>query len=161
MISFPLSDEQQMLQQVMRQFAADVLRPQGRPCDEGGTIPASLLHDAWELGIVRYAIPTRYGGDDLGRTPVTNALIAEELAYGDLVLALAILAPALVVYPLLDYGTAEQHHTYLPRFCQSAYYAATAAWMEPYATFDIPIFTLRHAERASIMCLMAKKSWCP
>ncbi len=161
MISFALSDEQQMLQQVMRQFATEALRPQGQACDEAGTMPPALLQEAWELGIVRHAIPARYGGDDLGRTPVTNALIAEELAYGDLALALAILAPALVVYPLLDYGTAEQQQTYLPRFCQSAYYPATAAWMEPRVTFDVSDLRTTARREAGQYVLDGRKSLVP
>lgn len=137
MISFALSDEQRLLQQVLRQFALATLRPQGRPCDETGAIPPTLLQDAWDLGLIRQAIPSQYGGDGLGRGQVTNVLIAEELAYGDLALALAVLSPALVVYPLLDHGTVWQQQTYLPRFCQARPYVATAAWMEPRIAFDV------------------------
>jgi alkylation response protein AidB-like acyl-CoA dehydrogenase len=137
MISFALSDEQRLLQQVLRQFAMATLRPQGRPCDETGAIPAALLQDAWDLGLIRQAIPPQYGGDGLERGQVTNVLVAEELAYGDLALALAVLSPALVVYPLLDYGTVWQQQTYLPRFCQATPYIATAAWMEPRIAFDV------------------------
>ena len=46
---------------------------------------------------------------------MTNALVAEALAYGDMGLALPILAPGGVASALTHWGSADQQATYLTR----------------------------------------------
>ena len=85
-----------------------------RECDESCEIPASLINTAWNLGIVAMSIPEEYGGAGGEHSAVTGALIAEELAWGDLSMAMHILGPSLAVYSILEMGTAEQKKKYLP-----------------------------------------------
>ena len=42
------------------------------------------------------------------RSAVTSAIVAEELAYGDLAIALHMLAPRLIAFPVLEMGTEDQ-----------------------------------------------------
>jgi alkylation response protein AidB-like acyl-CoA dehydrogenase len=63
-------------------------------------------------------------------------LAAEELAYGDLSVALAVMAPALFAYPTTLYGTAEQRENWLPLFAEENPAPATAALLEPGVFFD-------------------------
>ena len=56
-------------------------------------MPADLYEAATELGLPLYAIPEAFGGVAKTLSPVTSVLIAEELAWGDMALAAALLAP--------------------------------------------------------------------
>jgi alkylation response protein AidB-like acyl-CoA dehydrogenase len=67
---------------------------------------------------------------------MTGVLAAEELAYGDLSVALAVMAPALFAYPITLYGTAEQRENWLPMFLEETPAPATAALLEPGLFFD-------------------------
>ncbi|HIE17107.1 MAG TPA: acyl-CoA dehydrogenase [Dehalococcoidia bacterium] len=136
MVSFSPSEEQQMIMNMVRQFAVNEMRKHYRECDENGGIPAGIIEAAWQLGLVSNCIPEEYGGVGGERSMVTGALIAEELAWGDLAMAMHILCPALVVLPVLDMGTEEQRKKYLPAFCGDKYKAATAALIEPRFDFD-------------------------
>ena len=94
MISFGPTEEQELVRDAMREFAAEVLRPQTRQYDEASDIPAGVLDSVAELGLVSTAIPERFGGGGEPRSPITNAMVLEELAHGDAALAVAALAPA-------------------------------------------------------------------
>src|SRR5581483_10496976 len=96
-----------------------------------------------ELGLVQGALPEEHGGYGEVRSAVTGAIVAEELAFGDLAIALHLLSPRLVAYPVLDLGTPEQRARFLPRFAE-AFHPAAAAVVEPRFDFD----TMRYATTA-------------
>ena len=136
MLGFNPNEEQQQIIDMVRRFAASVIRPQARDCEENKTIPDDLLAKFWELGLIVNCIPEEFNGYGNERSALTGALISEELAYGDLALALAMLSPTLFAYPILEMGTAAQKEKYLPQFCEEQFKFATAALMEPRVTFD-------------------------
>jgi alkylation response protein AidB-like acyl-CoA dehydrogenase len=136
MISFSLTDEQQTARESMRAFAAAALRPKARECDEASAIPDAFYGQAWELGLTAAQLPEEVGGYGAPRSPLTNAIVLEELAYGDAALALAAAGPALFAYAIADQGTAEQQRAYLPALCGERYQAASLAVAEPTPTFD-------------------------
>jgi alkylation response protein AidB-like acyl-CoA dehydrogenase len=70
------------------------------------------------------------------RSTVTNVLVAEALATGDMGLALACLAPAGVANALVLWGNEEQQATYLPAFTGEDVPAAALAIQEPRPLFD-------------------------
>ncbi|MBI4830437.1 MAG: acyl-CoA dehydrogenase family protein [Candidatus Lindowbacteria bacterium] len=137
MLSFELSDDQRMISETVKKFALNEMRPIYRECDEGGKIPAEFISKAWELFLIPNNIPEAYGGVGEPRSVVTGAILAEELACGDLSLAVCTLSPATVVYPLTEYGTEEQKQKYLPLFCEEQFKPAAAALMEPRIDFDL------------------------
>ena len=94
MIDFEPSEEQQLIVETVRQFAANEIRPRAREADEAGEIPDEVLQQSHELGLVANALPEEHGGGG-ARSAVTSVLVAEELACADLAQALAILSPAL------------------------------------------------------------------
>ncbi len=136
MISFAPTEEQVAARESMRGFATDVLSKQARACDEASAIPETFYAQAWELGLTATQIPESYGGFGAGRSATTNAIVLEELAYGDATLALAAAAPALFAYAVLDHGTEAQKETYLPLFCGERYHVASLAVAEPVPCFD-------------------------
>jgi len=136
MISFDLSEEQRMIRDTIVAFAADEIRPAARAADESGVIPSALIAKAWELGLVRGAIPENFGGYGDARSAVTGAIVAEELAFGDLAIAIHALAPRLLAYPVLEFGTDTQRTLILKRYAGDNFAAAAAALTEPRFDFD-------------------------
>ncbi len=94
MISFGLSEEQEMVRDAMREFAEQAIRPIARDCDEASEIPADFLQGVWDLGLTSTQIPETYGGGGEERACVTNAIVLEELAFGDATLAVAAISPS-------------------------------------------------------------------
>lgn len=136
MISFSPTEEQQMIVTMVKQFANDEMRKVYRESDESGEIPSRIIDTAWGMGLVSLGIPEEYGGPGGEHSALTGALLAEELAWGDLSMAMHILSPALAAFPILEMGTAEQRKKYLPAFCGEKFKAATAAIIEPRFDFD-------------------------
>ncbi|MBN1652375.1 MAG: acyl-CoA dehydrogenase family protein [Deltaproteobacteria bacterium] len=141
MADFTLDEDQQQIQDTMRKFANKQLRTVARQCDENYELPREVLDRAWELGFCPNAIPEKYGGYEMGRSVLNTAIMVEELAYGDASLAMGALCPALMMMPILEFGTEEQKAEWLPKFCGERFYPATAAVMEPRINFDV--FKLR------------------
>lgn len=131
-----LSDEQQMIRETMQRFAQDVMAPLARQADSESGPPESFLAQAQELGVNLINVPEALGGAGSTRSAVTNALIAEDLARGDMALALAIMAPLGVANALVDWGSPEQQAKYLPAFVEEDFLPAAFALAEPRALFD-------------------------
>jgi len=135
MIDFDPSEEQALIRETVRQFAENELRPRARECDEAAAPNADVLAAAHELGLVANALPEAHGGGG-ELSAITGCLIAEELAWGDLGLALGILSPALLGLPAALFGTAEQQKTLLPGLVGPSPGAGSLAWVEPRFDFD-------------------------
>ncbi len=129
-------DEQQMLRDTCRDFALEQLRPAALAADTACAASPELLKGAADLGINLLGIPESIGGAGQERSAMTNVLVAEALAVGDLGLAVACLAPAGVSNALVLWGDAAQQSTYLPSFVGDKVPAAALAIQEPRALFD-------------------------
>ncbi|MBW2087160.1 MAG: acyl-CoA dehydrogenase family protein, partial [Deltaproteobacteria bacterium] len=113
MAEFTLDEDQQQIQDMMRKFAQNELREIARDCDEEAELPSDLLDKVWELGFMHNAIEEKYGGYELGRSAVTAAITVEELAWGDVSLAIGALSPLTMMIPILEFGTEEQKEEWL------------------------------------------------
>jgi alkylation response protein AidB-like acyl-CoA dehydrogenase len=129
-------DEQKMIVETLDEFAEEVLRPAAHDADEAATYPPELIAKAAELGITAINIPEDFEGIAAHRSSVTNVLVAEALAYGDMGLALPILAPGGVASALTHWGSAEQQATYLTEFAGENVPQACVAIAEPQPLFD-------------------------
>lgn len=135
-LAFDPTEEQQMLVEAVNRFASRTLRSAARECNERGDVPAGLIRQGWELGLVAGNVPESEGGLGTEHSALTGALYAEELAWGDLALAAHLLAPAQAAIPILLCGTPEQKRTWLPRLCGPQFVPAAAALVEPRLDFD-------------------------
>src|SRR5258708_737090 len=134
-MSFVPTDEQKMLVEAINKYAVNEARKAAHEADESGSLPADVIRKGWEIGVLPASIPEQYGG--LGEySAITNVLAAEELAYGDLPVALAVMAPALIGLPVLLSGTDQQKQDILPALAEAALPQFTAALMEPGISFD-------------------------
>lgn len=129
-------DDQKMIVETVREFAEEILRPAAHDADEAAAYPADLIAKAAELGITAINVPEDFDGIAEHRTTVTNALVAEALSYGDMGLALPILAPGGVASALTHWGSADQQATYLTEFAGENVPQACVAITEPHALFD-------------------------
>jgi len=130
------SEDQQMIVETVTEFAAEQLRPAAADADAKLAAPEGLLTRSAELGITLVGIPEEAGGVGEGRSVVTNALVAEALAHGDLGLAVAVLAPSAVSTSLVLWGDAQQQADYLPAFVGDNVPAAAFALQERTPLFD-------------------------
>lgn len=161
MFSLELSEEQRMIQDTAKSFAAEQLRPRARDCDEKGALPEDLLASAWELGLVSAVVPEELGGGGMKRSAVTGAIMLEELAWGDLALALAMTAPALFAYPVLTVGTEAQKKKYLPLLLETKPAPLTAAVIEPAISFDLSELACQAKKKGAGFLLSGKKCLVP
>lgn len=135
MLSFEPDDEQKMLVDALSRFAVNDLRAKASENDEEGLMPPLLVEKGWELGFLQASIPEEYGGFG-ERSAVTGVLAAEELAYGDLAAALAVMTPGLFAVPVLLVGDEGQKQNYLPAIAEAQWTPYTAAIVEPFFDFD-------------------------
>ena len=131
------TDEQQMMQEAVGDFAQTKLRPAAEEADAKCAAPPELLAQSAELGVGMLGVPEELGGAFEERSAVTSALITEALAGGDMGLAFAALAPSAVSTALGLWGNADQQSTYLPAFTGEDVPAAALAVHEP-ARCSIP-----------------------
>lgn len=139
--------EQQMIVQTVAEFAAEQLRPAAAEANESCAAPTGLLERVSELGVTLIGVPEELGGVGTERSAVTNVLVAEALAHGDMGLAVSCLAPSAVSTALVLWGDEHQQATYLPSFVGDSVPAAAVAVLEPRALFDP--FVLRTTARRS------------
>jgi alkylation response protein AidB-like acyl-CoA dehydrogenase len=161
MVNFTPTDEQQLIRETVAGFAREVLRPQAREADEHSQVPPQVVERAWELGLVQNSIPEALGGYGNGRSAVRSAIKLEELAYGDLALALHVLVPRLFTIPVLVSGTESQQKEWLPRFTRERFTVGTAAFVEPRWDFDPTGLATRAERRGGDYILTGEKCLVP
>lgn len=130
------TDDQKMIVETVQEFAAEILRPAAYDADAKAAAPKDLLERAAELGITLINVPEELEGAASERGAVTNALVAEALAHGDMGLALPILAPSGVAVALSQWGTDAQQKTYLPAYTGENVPQSSVVIAEPRALFD-------------------------
>jgi alkylation response protein AidB-like acyl-CoA dehydrogenase len=160
MFDLELTDEQKLVQETVSSFARSEIRPIARDSDESGEIPRAVVDKGFELGLIHSALPEEHGGYGEERSAVTGAIVAEELGWGDLSIALHLLAPRLLAYPVSDLGTAEQRKALLPAFARG-FHPATAAVVEPRVGFDPANLATRAERRGGDFVLSGRKCFVP
>ena len=136
MIDLTPSEEQQLIVDTVRQFAQNEVRPKARECDEAAALADDVLAQAHELGLVANGLPESFGGGG-ERSAVTGALITEELAWGDLSLALGALSPSLVAFPVADHGDEALVQRVLGDYTGEAFLPGSLALVEPQFGADV------------------------
>ncbi len=160
MYSFDPTEEQQMLVDAIKRYAANDLRPKMRDAEEEGHLPPKLIEKGWELGIVQASIPEAFGGFG-ERSAVTGVLAVEELAYGDLAGGLAVMTPALFAMPILIGGSEEQKAQWLPDIAAGEWQPFTAAFIEPDFDFDPNAMRTRAISQGDEYVITGKKTYVP
>jgi len=135
MYSFEPTEEQHMLMDAVGKFANNNLRPAGREAEESHELSEKLINKGWELGLLQASVPEAYGGFG-ERSAVTGVLALEEMAFGDLAGALAVMTPSLFATPILLAGSEAQKQIYLTQAIEGEWSPYTAALIEYTFDFD-------------------------
>jgi alkylation response protein AidB-like acyl-CoA dehydrogenase len=131
-----LTSEQQLLHDTVVRFARDVIRPAAVIGDTDRMPAADFEQQLSELGLGALVVPEKLGGAASEASVVTGALLAEDLAHGDVGHALCVLAPLGVANALVRWGSTEQQSKYLAAFVGPLPPRAAIAIAEPRPLFD-------------------------
>ena len=160
MYSFEPNEEQKMLIDAVSRYAENDLRAAAEEAEEHAKFPDNLVEKGWEMGILQASIPEEYGG--FGEySSVTGALAAEELAYGDLPGALAVMTPNLFVLPILLAGSEKQKEKFIPPVIEMEWKAYTAALIEPSFDFDATDLKTTAVADGDDFVISGKKTYVP
>jgi alkylation response protein AidB-like acyl-CoA dehydrogenase len=160
MYSFDPTEEQQMLIDAVKKYAAIDLRPAAHEADEIMELPKKLINKGWELGLLQASVPEAYGGFG-ERSVVTGALALEEMAFGDLAGTLAVVIPGLFATPILLAGSEEQKKKYLPKIIEGDWNPYTAALIEHVFDFDPYALKTTAAVQGGAYVLNGEKAFVP
>jgi acyl-CoA dehydrogenase len=121
-IDFSLTEEQQALQAMAREFALKEMRPNAARYDRGDAFPQEIMEKAFAAGFLTCNIPEEYGGGGLG--DVDTVVVSEELAAGCAGMFTTIMANALAFTPIILFGTDEQKKKFLTPFTREMGFAS-------------------------------------
>lgn len=155
MISFELSEEQEIIRSTMQDMSRDSLSPEARRHDLDGAIGAAALDTIWQAGIVQSQ------ADRDARSPITNALVLEELAAGDANVALAVAAASGFVQAISDQGSDEQRAILLASLDGDRFATGTIAAMEADFVGDVTRPATKAARTASGFTVTGRKTMVP
>ena len=131
-----LSEEQQLMRDTLGRFGADVMQAAAREADEQGGPPDGFMDAFGELGAIPMSVPEAWGGAAEASSAVSQMLIAEDLARGDMGLAYACLSSLSFANAVVLWGDESQRRALLPSFVEGEGEVASVAVVEPHPLFD-------------------------
>ncbi|KFB10926.1 Glutaryl Co-A dehydrogenase [Nitratireductor basaltis] len=109
-----LTDEERMIRDAARAFAADKLAPRVEKAYLDEETDPSIFREMGEAGLLGVTIPEEYGG--VGASYVAYGLVAREVERVDSgYRSMMSVQSSLVMYPIHAYGSEEQRKKYLPK----------------------------------------------
>ena len=112
-MDFHLTNEQQMLRKMYREFAENEVKPLAEEIDEEERFPMETVEKMAKLGMMGIYFPKEYGG--AGGDVLSYAMCVEELAKVCGTTAVIVSAhTSLCCAPIFENGTEEQKMKYLP-----------------------------------------------
>jgi alkylation response protein AidB-like acyl-CoA dehydrogenase len=131
---FRFTDEQLMIQSLVREFSRKVIAPTAAERDRSKEFPADNLKKMAELGLLGMMVPPEYGGE--GADTISYVLALAEIAYSCASTAVVMsVHNSIVCESILRYGTEDQKKTYLPQLAAGELLGAFAL-TEPEAGSD-------------------------
>jgi alkylation response protein AidB-like acyl-CoA dehydrogenase len=111
-MNFVLTDEQQSIRKMVKEFAEKSIAPTAAERDEKEYFPREIFDEMGKLGILGIPYPEEYGG--VGSDFVSYALAVEEISRvcGSTGIGLSV-HTSLCSWPIFKYGTEEQKQKYL------------------------------------------------
>jgi butyryl-CoA dehydrogenase len=111
-VNLQLTDEQQMIQAMAREFAEQHIKPIAAEIDRDARFPHETVKRMGELGLLGIAVPEQWGGS--GADTVCYVLALEEIAKACASHAVVMsVNNSLYCEPVLKYGTDAQRHRFL------------------------------------------------
>jgi butyryl-CoA dehydrogenase len=133
-MSFKLTEEQLMIQSMVRDLARTKFAPKAMERDKTKEFPAENLKKLAELGLMGMMVPAEYGGS--GADTVSYVLALSEVAYACASTAVVMsVHNSIVCESVLRYGTQDQKKRYLSKLATGGIIGAFAL-TEPNAGSD-------------------------
>jgi acyl-CoA dehydrogenase len=151
-----LTEEQQALVELARDFTKQEIIPHTAELDEKGKFPTEICNKARELGLMNIEVPEAYGGIGLGC--LEHCLVQEEIAVGCAGVNTTVAANMLGAMPLLVAGNEEQKKKYLGRLINEPIFAAYCC-SEPEAGSDVAGLSTRVEKHGDDFVLNGQKRW--
>jgi alkylation response protein AidB-like acyl-CoA dehydrogenase len=115
-MQFDLTEEQQDIRRLVRDFADGEVRPVAEELDREKRFPYEIVAKLGELGLMGIPYPEEYGGG--GADNLSYAIAIEELGRVDSSVAITVAAhTSLGTWPLYAFGSDEQKADWMPRLC--------------------------------------------
>jgi short-chain 2-methylacyl-CoA dehydrogenase len=113
-MNFDLTDEQRSIQQLVRDFAQNEVRPVAEELDREKRFPYELVEQMGKLGLMGIPYPEEYGGG--GADNLSYAIAVEELTRVDSSVAITVAAhTSLGTWPLFAYGSDDLKDEWMPQ----------------------------------------------
>ena len=123
MLNFDLTEEQQMIKKMIREFADEVVAPGAIDRDRTKEFPVEIFKQLSEMGMMGLPFSEEYGGGDADT--VSFAIVTEELSRACASTGITYSAHiSLGGAPLNLFGTEEQKHKYLTPICTGESFGA-------------------------------------
>lgn len=121
-MNFHFTEEQQMMRQMVREFAANEIAPFVEHM-ERGEFPRPILKKMAELGLMGITVPEQYGGAGMDFTSYIIAI--HEISKVSATVGVILSVHASVgTNPILYFGTEEQKQKYVPKLASGEYLGA-------------------------------------
>ncbi|MCM3315199.1 acyl-CoA dehydrogenase [Rummeliibacillus stabekisii] len=121
-MNLQFTEEQMMMQKVVRDFAREVIAPQVDQLEKG-EFPRDILAQMGELGLMGITAPATYGGSEMDFTSYIIAI--HELSKVSAVIGVILSVHTSVgTNPILYFGTEEQKKRYVPKLASGEYLGA-------------------------------------
>jgi butyryl-CoA dehydrogenase len=131
---YKLTDEQLMIQSMVREFSRKVVATTAAERDQTKEFPAENLKQMGELGLMGMMVPVEYGGE--GADTVSYVLALSEIAYSCASTAVVMsVHNSIVCESIVKFGNDAQKKKYLPRLTDAEIIGAFAL-TEPHAGSD-------------------------
>ncbi len=116
-MDFLLTEEQEMIRKMVRDFAENEVAPTAAERDEKGTFDINIFKKMGELGLTGIPWPEEYGG--IGADYLSYVIAVEELSRVCASTGVTLSAHlSLASWPIYTYGTEEQKQKYLKPLAQ-------------------------------------------
>lgn len=114
-----LTETQQMIREVCRNYAQDKLAPAAHYLDKNHEYPATIIKEIGELGLMSVATPSEFGGS--GMDNLSYAIAMEEISRGCASTGVIMSANnSLYLSPLMTYGNDAQKKEFGTPFCDGS-----------------------------------------
>jgi short-chain 2-methylacyl-CoA dehydrogenase len=115
-MNFDLTEEQQDVRRLVRDFAEGEVRPVAEELDREKRFPYEIVRKLGELGLMGIPYPEEFGGG--GADNLSYAIAVEELTRVDSSVAITVAAhTSLGTWPIYAFGSDEQKAEWLPKLC--------------------------------------------
>jgi alkylation response protein AidB-like acyl-CoA dehydrogenase len=122
-MNFEKSENQQMIAQMVRDFAEKEIRPNVMKWDESQEFPIEVFRKMGELGLMGVLVPQEYGGSGLGYFEYISVIEEVAKVCGSIGLSVAA-HNSLCTNHILEFGNEEQKKKYLPKLASGQWIGA-------------------------------------